>query len=89
MSETQPDFTTPALSLDGMLALARALVAIDRAIATMDLQLHADADSDPTMLALRAARAALEYTYIEEVPVAEQHRIRAILRAERLEPGHA
>jgi len=83
MSEILPDYSTPALDFDGMLALARGLVGIDLARKAMEEKLRADAETDPTVLALRSARAALEFIFAEEVPPEQQARIAKILQAER------
>jgi hypothetical protein len=84
-----PDFATPAMDFAQMLTLGRAIAGLDGAQEVLMRACGCDADSDPTVLAMRSARAALEIIYSEEVPPAAMASIAKILKAEHAEAGHA
>jgi len=89
MSGDLADLVAPALTFEGMIDLVRGLVALTRAQAVLVRQLGCDAETCPTVLSLRAAQAALEFTAAEEVPPEELVRIGKIILAQYAEAGHA
>jgi hypothetical protein len=92
MSDVRPDFTLPALTLEQMADLGRCLVGLERARDLLEQQLGCDPQHDPTVLALRSARAALELIYVEEVSAPDMRRVAQTLHAEIVmrgpEAGH-
>jgi len=82
MSEVQPDFTLPALTLEEMTDLGRGLVVLDRVRAVLEQRLGCDPEHDPTVLAVRACRSALEIIYSEEVSPTNMRRVAQALHTE-------